>query len=150
MMEENKIGAKSLLYRGYLEERFHEEGNPVYAWEAYTICREEGIPVDSFVLGYLDRVAMQMMALLEEAKGTKKTSDRRTRDKVYDALGMKKRGPWNVFQRYHTAEINKEGLSRVLQGLREDNLDLVVKRIAKEMEVSRSQVYKWYYSGYNK
>jgi hypothetical protein len=137
--------SKINFYEGYLFERYFEEHNPVYAWEAYKICREKRRPVDKWILEYFDHVTSGMMALVDEAKGTQKGSDKKTRDKIYDALGMKRMGPWNLFRRYCTAEIRREGLSRILQGLQKENLYVVAKQVAEDMEVSPSLIYKWYY-----
>ena len=67
-------GAPSELgpVQGHLD-MFAREGNPLYLWAAWRLCRGTGVPVPDVVLEYLDGVAA---ALLELAEGPEKASGR--------------------------------------------------------------------------
>lgn len=44
---------------------FEREGNPLYLWAAWRLCRANGVPVPEVMLAYLDRVAAALQALAD-------------------------------------------------------------------------------------
>jgi hypothetical protein len=123
----------SELILAVLEMTFDDEKNPLYAWEAYALCRKEKRDIPGWVHRYFEQVAQRLLQLGE---GDKKSSQRASAE-VYEALGMKVvPHSRNVFDRYQIAKRKKEIWARVrfLHG-GESKLPLVeaFKQVFREM-----------------
>ncbi|HYA94238.1 MAG TPA: hypothetical protein VEK32_22345 [Thermodesulfobacteriota bacterium] len=134
-----------------LEDYFYDEGNPLYAWEAYAFCRKYKRAMPSWILGYFEQVAKELMELAE-----KKFSNQRASALVYNALGMKRVHSRNVFDRYQIARRDREIWGRVCTLTRgrsriklEDAFDKVLSEMSSEgMEIpcDLAAAKKAYYS----
>jgi hypothetical protein len=93
-----------------LDMYFDDEKNPLYAWEAYALCRKEKRDIPGWVHRYFEQVAERLLQLGE---GDKKLS-RRASAEIYEALGMKVvPHSRNVFDRYQIAKRKREIWARV-------------------------------------
>jgi hypothetical protein len=116
-----------------LELYYDDEKNPLYAWEAYALCRREKRDIPGWVLRYFEQVAEKLLQITERDKEL----TQRASAEVYDALGMKVvPHSRNVFDRYQIAKRKREIWARVrfLHG-GESKLSLVeaFKQVLREM-----------------
>lgn len=114
-----------------LDDYYSEEGNPLYAWEAYAFCRKYERVTPFWVLSYFDRVAKELFELAEK----KESSMERASALVYKALGMKRVHSRNVFDRYQIARRNRQIWSRVcyLKGQSRTKLTEAFDQVVSEM-----------------
>jgi hypothetical protein len=100
----------SELILAVLEMNFDDEKNPLYAWEAYALCRKEKRDIPGWVLRYFEQVAEKLLQITERDKKL----IQRASAEVYDALGMKVvRHSRNVFDRYQIAKRKRDIWARV-------------------------------------
>ena len=148
------------LQRGAREKQWHARrdimmcfylwkhtNNPLFVWEAYSICHSRGFDAPWWVSDYLAKTAKALCSLNPETG-----KDKAARE-VYRALGLPQKGPKNPFERSRLTRrnldaalkvmrLNKEGVS--LTGSREQ-LDGAFDVVAAEMNISYPTVRDAYY-----
>jgi hypothetical protein len=136
-----------------LEADFSRDENPVFAWEAFAIARNNGLEVPEWVMEHLEDVADRLMAIRQEVadgKAVKKETDR-----VGKALGFGKKSAGRVgfFEHSTKLERDREIYFKVTDWLNEEKKrwpDRLPKRtsayeeVAASMGLDRSTVQRSY------
>ena len=88
---------------------FQDSGNPLFIWGAFRLCREQGQEIPDWVFEYFENVASNLIALSEREE---MSSDRASAE-VYEALGMKKLSPRDIFERFSLYKRNQDIVSKI-------------------------------------
>ncbi len=139
---------KQIVFLGYIKPTlrwfrtlFNEEENPLLAWRAYQLCRQEDMPVPGWVLKYFDEVANGLLRPQAHRK-----PNERTAIFIQKTLKMDKKGKGSVFKRYIEAERKIDAVSQILELLQEgETIENAISQISEKTGISDNTLKKWYY-----
>lgn len=113
----------------YLEDlriAFEKDGNPLFAWDAYLICRRRNRSVPPWVFDYLDSAATRMM------------SQKNTLKNLADIVGIQpqmRKGKETVWTRYSRYHFRRKAVNLVKEFLLEtDDVGLACRRAYKKLQ----------------
>ena len=121
--------------------------NPLFVWEAYSICHSRGFDAPWWVSNYLAETAKALCSLdPESGKGEAAPG-------VYRALGLPQKGSSDPFDRARTTRRNLDAALKVIRLLEEGarlagsrrQLEGAFDVVAAEMDISDSTVRDAYY-----
>ncbi len=117
------------------ENNYRLSGNPLYAWETISFCKNPKINKDlpEWVLEYLGECAIN---ILDIESAQEKNAD--IASKVATAVGLIKRGPHNLFKRRQMEKVRHEAVvfASVLE-TRSENHDNVPAKISAYRKVAK-------------
>jgi hypothetical protein len=139
-----------LAWLTWHEERYEETGNPLHAWFAYALSRELSRPVPTWVLNYLDSVAVELWKVAESVRlgGPLPRSERPVRvlrmlglNPTISGDGRKRSGRRpDAFDRLHDARDHHVAACFAEQKRRGLTYDAARARVASDCGVSEREV----------
>jgi predicted RNA methylase len=126
---------------------FQESKNPLFVWEAFKFCRDNGKEIPDWVFEYFGNVASNLISLSERER----MSDQRAADEVYGALEMSKLKPRDIFDRFSLYKRNQNIVQRICN-LIEDKKKKVthaITAVSEQMELEYGTVRKIFYDWLN-
>lgn len=120
---------------------YEENGNPLFAWQAYEMARKADLDVPDWVLGYLDNVARAIGNVTP-------LGDKRVRDQAASALGLRGQGGGRSDWTRLDKEVLKLYVVRDFWLLKENSPELsnweIFADLAAEHDLDISQISKWH------
>lgn len=121
--------------------------NPLFVWEAYSICHSRGFDVPWWISDYLAGTANALCSFRP------KTGKGEAAQRVYTALGLPQKGSSDPFDRARTTRRNLDAALKVMRLLEEGarlagsrrQLEGAFDVVAAEMDISDSTVRDAYY-----
>jgi hypothetical protein len=117
-------------------EEYKESNNPLFVWEAFKHCRDNGEEIPDEIFEYFENVASNLLALTERDK----MSDKRASAEVYEALGINKPGSGNIFSKYQIQKRDQKVIWKILDKAELDekadvkSITKVLKEVTEELK----------------
>jgi hypothetical protein len=140
-MEDTMGDLHTQFFLDALKEGYDDIGNPIFAWEALKICREESLPIPEWALKYFEEAASSLLDVAEKARNPDDNSKKRPSTEIPKALRMNKRGSIDVFDQYNNYFRDQEIIRGLCNRLVKDTPDGIManeiledakKNVAKE------------------
>ncbi len=131
---------RSIVLRN-MKDRYQADPNPLYAWQAYALCRERGMPVPEWVLKYLDTAVGDILQIQDDGK--------RVDHKIKAALRAKGDPIARDNQRSHELSVSWRVLSLMMADARANpnwtpKEDAYFVQVAEEAGVPKATVRRWF------
>ncbi len=131
---QKEIGLQQQRHESLMNEKrdlYQETGNPLFAWDAYALCRKRNKPVPAWVLCYLDDIAKRLL----QAKNT--TFD------LARTLGFtddkKMSGGSQIWEQYTKSMIQQQAIALVVDHLRSYPSATIEDASAKAFDVLKER-----------
>lgn len=116
---------------------YQESNNPLFVWEAFKYCRDNGKEIPDWVHEYFENVASNLLSLSKRDR----MSNKRASAEVYEALGMKGSSR-NIFNRFSTYKRNQNIVSRISSLIIDQNMKFThaTQVVSEEMHLSKESI----------
>ncbi len=127
---------------------YQESDNPLFVWEAFKYCRDNGKEIPDWVYEYFENVASNLLSLSKRDR----MSDKRASAEVHEALGMKKLGSRDIFDRFSIYKRNQNIVSRISSLIIDENMKFThaTKVVSEEMHLGQESITNIFYNWVDK